>query len=95
MNLVIQERRCRECKDKRCCKTGFVALTPEEYDSGFYETKRKMLWETNEIGDTELIGMTMALNQKNGVCIYLTEDNLCSIYDKRPSVCRTYTCWSL
>lgn len=23
----------------------------------------------------------------NGVCIYLTEDNMCSIYDMRPDIC--------
>ena len=25
----------------------------------------------------------------NGVCIYLTDDNLCAIYDTRPDICNT------
>ena len=93
MNLVIQEPKCRNC-NAECCRTGAVALTSEECISDFYETKRRGLWQVNEIGDKECVGMAVILKRKNGICIYLTEDNLCSIYDKRPLVCRTYTCWS-
>ena len=27
-----------------------------------------------------------------GVCAFLTDDNLCSVYDKRPKICRDYEC---
>ena len=31
----------------------------------------------------------------NGRCYYLNEDNRCSIYDKRPQICRSFNCvWS-
>lgn len=29
---------------------------------------------------------------KQGVCMYLTQDMKCSIYEHRPRVCRSYTC---
>lgn len=43
-------------------------------------------YDYRHVGDLRILN-----NKPNGECIHL-KDNLCSIYEKRPLVCRTYDC---
>ena len=36
-----------------------------------------------------------AFDPGNGVCIHLTEDNLCAIYEQRPDICNVETMYQL
>ncbi len=37
----------------------------------------------------DLIEEMKEYDRGDGVCMYLTKDNLCSIYDNRPTICNT------
>ena len=43
--------------------------------------------------EAELIGANLLAQKDDGSCIYL-KDNLCSIHDKRPKVCKPFFCSS-
>jgi Fe-S-cluster containining protein len=61
-----------------CCKLNF-ALTPEEVES------RNFKWE---LGHPYYIR-----HEKTGYCSHLDEQKqCCTVYDKRPAVCRNYSC---
>jgi Fe-S-cluster containining protein len=61
-----------------CCKLNF-ALTPEEVES------RDLKWE---LGHPYFIR-----HEKSGYCSHMDEQkNCCNVYDKRPAVCRNYSC---
>jgi len=71
------EERMHICKGI-CCKLNF-ALTPEEVES------RELKWE---LGHPYFIR-----HEKSGYCSHRDEQNqCCGVYNKRPAVCRTYSC---
>jgi Fe-S-cluster containining protein len=72
-------RDCRTCPAP-CCMMLAAALTPDEAASGQYE----------KVGPDQQ-GLYF-MPRPYGRCTYLTVDNSCSIYDRRPDVCRTYRC---
>lgn len=50
-----------------------------------------MAWECNKCGACCRIAgkIVPELDRGDGVCRWLTETNLCSIYEIRPQICRT------
>src|SRR5207247_1440115 len=67
-----------------CCRGEAIFLYPEDGDNpGLYKTRQ--IWHPLENRPAHM------LEQRNGACIYLGEHG-CTIYDKRPSTCRTYDC---
>ncbi len=71
------EYNCTNCKAP-CCGL-HVTLTPVEHESGVFIT-------------TQPLGVYILAQKENGACIYQMDDGRCSIYHRRPYVCRTYTC---
>lgn len=72
-------RDCRTCPAP-CCMILAAALTPAEAASGRYE----------KVGPDQQ-GLYY-MPRPYGRCTYLTAGNACSIYDRRPAVCRDYRC---
>jgi uncharacterized protein len=73
---------CGECT--MCCRKEAIFLYPEDGDNpGLYKTRQ--VWHPLENRPVHV------LEQRNGACVYLG-DKGCTIYDKRPSTCRTYDC---
>lgn len=78
-----------------CCKSPVhkfaVILQPEEQDN--YEH----VW-LDEDGNSIKAGGTAPFNPvipyKDGKCIYLGSDNRCTIYERRPTLCREFSCLS-
>jgi len=69
------------CKTCRACCRGDILILPMDTHSG-YETVKF---------DHPLLGPAERLAQNpDGTCIYL--DGGCSIYDKRPTVCKAFDC---
>lgn len=54
-------------------------------------------WRNNSKKLSELLGVELVfpIRDINGICEYLSEDNTCTIYDRRPDVCRTGYIFSL
>jgi len=74
---------CLECQDKFCCKTLAAVLSKDELH---LEKELVPLKENNMI-----LGYVFVIKKINDVCFYL-KDELCSIYNKRPNVCRKFDC---
>lgn len=77
---------CIKCGD--CCRKFFVRTSLSASDNedmvAFFKVTRNLDVETNNDDDIELhIPLP---------CNYLTEDNLCRIYNCRPAICVGYKC---
>lgn len=72
---------CLRCRPAQCCRTLEVSLTWEEEVCGGYvlDPCRRQH------------GHAVLLRRPEGACVYL-EDELCSIYERRPQACRGYFC---
>lgn len=48
-------------------------------------------WKKKSQKLSEYLGVELnfPFNDINGICEYLSKDNMCSIYNQRPNVCRT------
>jgi len=71
-----------------CCKGHIVVLMPEEGD-------RPEDYKTQTVWNPQTNRPAFALQQRTsgGACIYLAEPmGGCMIWDKRPSVCRSFDC---
>jgi len=67
---------CGSCN--LCCKKARIPILQSYDDANAYQT--------------EFLGGVLCLQHKpNGDCIYLGDAG-CTIYDKRPAVCRKYSC---
>lgn len=77
-----------------CCKLGGgVALTPDEINSGKFETENFCIEKKCLCGkDTECYHKIVQLKTEDGRCIYLGDDDMCTIYERRPRMCRNYFC---
>jgi Fe-S-cluster containining protein len=75
-----------------CCKQTVVPLTDEEKESGKYEYSEPT--EGCDCPTCKLMRSTgkVVLKKTQNGCIYLDGLNKCSIYDDRPSVCRSFDC---
>ncbi len=85
----------------KCCKVdGDVWLAPEEVppiakhlglDLSEFRSNYVKAEITPSDGNEE--ESWMCLKRDEGACVFLGEDNRCSIYDHRPIQCRTYPFW--
>lgn len=80
---------CGGCK-ARCCKGEQIWLMPEYGDVVEDYTR---LPGINPLTGRE--GYFVPQTPMSNRCVYLGEDDLCSIYEHRPAICRTFTCWSV
>ncbi|HEX7901144.1 MAG TPA: YkgJ family cysteine cluster protein [Planctomycetota bacterium] len=69
---------CRPACRAVCCRGMRAPLADEEIASGRYES--------------EAVEGRIVLRQKDGGCVYLGEDDRCSIYADRPAACRRFDC---
>lgn len=82
---------CHECK-AACCRNvngshKFAVLICEDESHLFPEAK----WFDAGWGDGS---KALALPYVRNKCIHLGKDNKCKIYDRRPQLCREFTCLS-
>lgn len=63
-----------------CKMCGMCCRNVKRYKDEVYPILKGLLGE--RIPDFEI-------KENNGVCIYLTKDNRCSIYERRPLLCNT------
>jgi Fe-S-cluster containining protein len=100
-----QQPDCNSCKTKACCTVFVVPITEMEYESGLYgDSAVKITPEISAGLQHRWMIPTMLtapitsnkeyyLEGKVGEpCPFLANDGGCSIYDIRPTTCRTYTC---
>ncbi len=84
MNLEISKKVCTACK-ARCCYFGGPTMTLEErnkiLDAGNMDHTIENLIEGKLFYDVK---------DENGKCPYLGKNNLCTIHEVRPSVCKTW-----
>jgi Fe-S-cluster containining protein len=72
---------CVACRPVRCCRELEVELTPAEHKSGLYHVDAERLRRTGK----------PVLERGEHGCVYLVDD-LCAIYEHRPTLCRDYDC---
>jgi len=85
----------------KCCKVdGDVWLAPEEVPPiiqhlGLNRSEFRSNYIKAEVtpSDGDETESWVCLKRDEGACIFLGEDNKCSIYDHRPVQCRTYPFW--
>ena len=84
-----------------CCRDWDVQLSLLEYESGLYQADKICLLTAKECneGKNNCIDRIYHLKKKeDGSCIFLDDNNNCSIYENRPRVCREFNCqgrWSM
>ena len=92
----------REICEAMCCRrVHYVDISEEEAKSGLYEFDAVRGLKSGGCSDPCHSGLsvTYILSKKpDGSCVYLDQSNMCTIYDKRPIVCREFQCssgWSI
>ncbi|KYZ75795.1 hypothetical protein AXX12_11390 [Anaerosporomusa subterranea] len=74
---------CTSCKNKDCCKEFLVYLSPSE------RLRLKNHEDYSQSIDPD--ALAFLAKRENGECYYLTSTG-CSIWSRRPSACREYSC---
>lgn len=72
----------------RCCRGEAILLMPEAGDVVENYTR---VYGTHP--GTGRSGFFIPQTPETQRCVYLADDDRCSIYDHRPVLCRTFTCW--
>lgn len=87
--LRFECSRCGKC----CTRAGYVWLEPDEVDE--LATHLKMDPITFEKVYTRKVGRSLSLrDQASGACIFYSyEKKGCSVYEARPSQCKTWPFW--
>jgi hypothetical protein len=78
-----------------CCREWAVNISDEEFETGLYEVEQFCIFSKKECTNQTIVCANRKFRVKKdsqGVCIYLSEDNKCLIYEKRPQICRDFTC---
>lgn len=95
LDIVKELNKPFQCKPNcgKCC--GIVPFTKQEKESIPLELQAKYVWESFgsaflPIPKDGLQGETIQEAVKNATCVFLTEDKKCSIYDKRPLICKAF-----
>lgn len=84
-----------------CCREWDLPLSLLEYESGLYQADKICLLTAKECneGKNNCIDRIYHLKKKeDGSCLFLDDNNKCSIYENRPRVCRKFHCqrgWSM
>ena len=74
-----------------CCRLFYINLDEEEYRSKKFKTQFEELGFIEDFNEAQEYGAHVLSKQEDGSCIYL-KDNLCSIHNDRPKVCRKFFC---
>jgi hypothetical protein len=81
-----------------CCRMPWdITLTPEEAASGQHEHERICALTRGGCAESApscVHRMFHIKRRADGACVYLGVDNLCSIYDRRLEICRSFDCRS-
>jgi Fe-S-cluster containining protein len=78
-----------------CCREWIVGLSHEEYETGLYEAEQLCIFTKKECDNKTIAcnNRTYQLKKSaDGACVHLNDSNKCSIYEKRPKVCSSFTC---
>jgi Fe-S-cluster containining protein len=88
---IIGESPCNQCRAACCHQNGhdFAVLLQGDEVRKFAVFSRSAMIEN----DGQLISERV-IPYVDGKCPFLGEDNLCTIYDDRPSACRIFQCTS-
>jgi Fe-S-cluster containining protein len=84
-----------------CCRRWEIPLTQAEYESGLYQAQALCRVDSQECIGTHAQCPQRLFRLKlkpDNSCWHLTGESLCSIYEKRPAVCRAFSCaggWTL
>lgn len=86
---------CDKCKES-CCKTSWAVGVDN------ISANRLCNWDDQEVSNFIQNKLVLKENllrefdqyvlEKETNCIFVTEANLCSVYDKRPVICRLFMC---
>ena len=76
-----------------CCRIFYINLDEEEYKSKKFKTQFEELGFIENFSDAQEYGANILSKNDDGSCIYL-KDNICSIHNSRPKVCREFFCTS-
>jgi hypothetical protein len=82
--ITPEKFKCKRCA--KCCKKFTVKLS----DKDIKRIKRLGYMDFFVEDNFDPKTGKFALKRENEQCIFLTEDNLCKIYEARPSICRKY-----
>ncbi len=83
--INFEDLPCAKCKD-HCCEKFFIILTG-------VKDKDWIKWLAYHDGvDVKRLDKENIQVWINNKCSYLNEDKSCSIYNKRPDVCRKFQC---
>ena len=82
-------KKCKSCG--LCCKLFYINLAKEEYLSGKYKTELGKYGLIEDFGSAKGCGANLLAKKADGSCVYL-KNNLCSIHNHRPKVCREFFC---
>lgn len=74
-----------------CCKLFLINLNENEYKSGKFKTVFEKFGIIDDFKKASGCGANILAQKKDGACVYL-KNNLCSIHEERPSVCRKFFC---
>jgi Fe-S-cluster containining protein len=74
-----------------CCRLFYINLDEEEYKSKKFRTQFEEFGFIEDFEEAQEYGANVLSKNEDGSCIYLKE-NLCSIHDSRPKVCRKFFC---
>lgn len=75
---------CDQCTAVCCKQTG-------QHTAAVFLLEYEVDYE-NIVVDDGMGEDVRAIPYVNGKCFYLAENNKCSIYDRRPTLCREFTC---
>ena len=77
---------CHNCT--RCCQApSYVYLYPEKGDQ-IHEYQRALVQNM----ETGKLHMALLKKRNSSACVYLDEEKGCTIYAKRPWMCRSFDC---
>jgi len=75
---------CRGCA-ALCCHDLWIPIAPPKTPAEIAEARWRLHFDTVELHIDEARGWLMRVK---GRCTYLGDDNMCTIYDRRPKQCR-------
>ena len=79
---------CETCIGLCCGRAiGNIFLYPDQS-----EWDRKVIADGKSYTDSQFPGHQFIARRHDGACVFLSDDNRCTIYNQRPFVCRQYTC---
>lgn len=85
---------CGSCR--ACCRGDAIVLHPEHGDDpSQYETEempQSMQAEVDKMFGVNRGRALILKRAENGDCLYLSRETGCTIYERRPAICREFNC---